>query len=166
MKLKHHYKMCGNVWSSYLSFSNTHSCSFWNGSVWLEQAESASGRVVLFNHYLYTMEQSALLTWVSCTYAHFHWLSYFLGSNHRIMQLTISPLTTSHMQEPSWIPTDIFVNSSSDLCLISSLVKTKLKIMFIPSILLSKVVDIIVRKDLYTNQHYTHMLRMSFETIL
>ena len=38
---------CGNKWSSYLSFSNTHSCSFWNGSVWFELAESAVGRVVL-----------------------------------------------------------------------------------------------------------------------
>ena len=47
MKLKHHYKICGNDWSSFLSFSNTHSCSFWNGSVWLELAESAAGRVVL-----------------------------------------------------------------------------------------------------------------------
>ena len=28
-------------------FFNTHSCSFWNGSVWLEPAESAAGRVVL-----------------------------------------------------------------------------------------------------------------------
>ena len=28
-------------------FSNTHSCSFWNGSVWLELAESATGGVVL-----------------------------------------------------------------------------------------------------------------------
>ena len=39
--------MCGNEWFSYLSFSNTHSCSFWNGSVWLELAESAAGRGVL-----------------------------------------------------------------------------------------------------------------------
>ena len=39
--------MCGNKWSNYLSFSNTHSCSFWNGSVWFELAESAPGRVVL-----------------------------------------------------------------------------------------------------------------------
>ena len=30
-----------------LSFSNTHSCSFWNRSVWLELAESATRRVVL-----------------------------------------------------------------------------------------------------------------------
>ena len=28
-------------------FSKTNSCSFWNGSVWLELAESAAGRVVL-----------------------------------------------------------------------------------------------------------------------
>ena len=47
MKLKHHQKICGNKWSSYLSFSNTHSCSFWNGSVWFELAESAPERVVL-----------------------------------------------------------------------------------------------------------------------
>ena len=47
MKLKHHQKICSNEWSSYLSFSNTHSCSFWNGSVWLELAESVAGRVVL-----------------------------------------------------------------------------------------------------------------------
>ena len=47
MKLKHHQKICGNEWFSYLSFSNTHSCSFLNGSVWLELAESAAGRVVL-----------------------------------------------------------------------------------------------------------------------
>ena len=43
IKLKHHYKICGNEWSSYLSSSNTHSCSFWNGSVLLELAESDAG---------------------------------------------------------------------------------------------------------------------------
>ena len=39
--------MCGNEWSSYLIFSNTHWCSFPNGSVWLEVAESVTGRVAL-----------------------------------------------------------------------------------------------------------------------
>ena len=39
--------MCGNKWSSYWVFSNTHSCSFPTGSVWLELAESAADRVVL-----------------------------------------------------------------------------------------------------------------------
>ena len=37
--------MCGNVRSSYLILSKTHWCSFPNGSVWLELAESAVGRV-------------------------------------------------------------------------------------------------------------------------
>ena len=42
MKFKHHLKICGNE-----SFFNIHSCSFLNGSAWLELAESAVGRVVL-----------------------------------------------------------------------------------------------------------------------
>ena len=36
-----------NKRSSHLNFSNTHWCSFPNGSVWLGVAESAAGRVVL-----------------------------------------------------------------------------------------------------------------------
>ena len=46
-EIKTSLEMCGNEWSSYLSFSKAHSCSFRNGSFWLELAESAAGRVVL-----------------------------------------------------------------------------------------------------------------------
>ena len=58
-------------------FSNTHWCSFSDGSVYPMGAErircGGSGTpstVRLFNWYLYTMEQSEIRTWVSCSCAH------------------------------------------------------------------------------------------------
>ena len=65
----------GNEWSSYLSF---HSCSFWNGSVWLELAESAAGRVVLLQ-LLYIHDGAVgvtnldvMLLWLSQTSLQWH----------------------------------------------------------------------------------------------
>ena len=65
MNLKYHYEICGNELSSCLIFSNTHLCSFPNGSVWLELAESAAERVALLQLLVYA-RWSSRHDWLGC----------------------------------------------------------------------------------------------------
>ena len=44
---QHRWKICGNERSNCRILSNTYWCSLPNGSIWLEVAESAAGRMVL-----------------------------------------------------------------------------------------------------------------------
>ena len=111
MKSKHHWKICGNEWSSYLSFSNTHLCSFWNESVWLELAESAVGRVVLLQllsihdgavgvtnldvmFLCHWLSARMLICWCTGVTTALHWTNNMLYS-------PMSPRSQTHLMVPS-----------------------------------------------------------------